>query len=127
MPVRDRDELIEHRPGDRGIAMLSTHPRPSSIALWTPALTEPACRLCGARLIRTLVDLGHLPLGNRTIAANAPNALTYPLHARICDNCTLVQLVDVVAPETTAARAPCLSTRSAAGLSQGRRQADAVR
>jgi 2-polyprenyl-3-methyl-5-hydroxy-6-metoxy-1,4-benzoquinol methylase len=107
--------------------MLSTDNGLPSARLWTPTLTEPACRLCGARLNRTLIDFGHLPLGNRTIAADAPNDQSYRLHARICDNCTLVQVADVGAPETIAAPRLYLSTRFATSLNKAKRNAEAMR
>ena len=61
----------------------------------------PACLNCGAVLTRTLVDLGLSPLANSYVArdkANIPDTL-YPLHARVCDSCLLVQVESVVAPE----------------------------
>jgi SAM-dependent methyltransferase len=62
----------------------------------------PACQGCGAALVRTLVDLGEQPLANSYIPpdrAAEPEAL-YPLHARVCDRCLLVQVDSVVPPET---------------------------
>ncbi|MEZ5887456.1 MAG: class I SAM-dependent methyltransferase [Paracoccaceae bacterium] len=58
----------------------------------------PACRSCGAALTLTLVDLGLSPLANSYIPlarADAPEA-KYPLHARVCENCWLCQVDDVV-------------------------------
>ena len=62
-------------------------------------MTHPACLGCGAPLTRTWVDLGVQPLANSNIdpeRADAPEA-KYPLHARVCDVCLLVQ-VDRVVP-----------------------------
>lgn len=59
----------------------------------------PACLGCGAPLTRTWVDLGLQPLANSNIRpenAAAPEP-RYPLHARVCDVCLLVQ-VDRVVP-----------------------------
>jgi hypothetical protein len=75
--------------------MLSTYARPSA-----PAATDPACRLCGARLHRTLLDLGIQPMANRTLAPWETDDTPHPLHVRICDTCTLVQ---VDQPRITAA------------------------
>lgn len=61
-------------------------------------MTVPTCRSCDAPLTHTLVDLGVQPLANSYIPmdqADAPEG-TYPLHARVCDNCWLVQVDDVV-------------------------------
>jgi SAM-dependent methyltransferase len=62
---------------------------------------QPSCLGCGAPLIRTWVDLGMSPLSNsfvRPERAAAPDPL-YPLHARVCDACLLVQVDAVVPPE----------------------------
>lgn len=61
----------------------------------------PACRFCGATLTRTFVDLGEMPLANSYLEEwqlSEPEA-RYPLHARVCDECLLVQVDDVVPPE----------------------------
>ena len=61
--------------------------------------SPPICQGCGAPLTRTVVDLGMQPLANSYIPpdrADAPEPV-YPLHARVCDTCLLVQ-VDAVAP-----------------------------
>lgn len=61
-------------------------------------MTAPKCLGCGAPLTRTLVDLGVMPLANSFVKPNAREPeKAYPLHARICDNCLLVQ-VDAVVP-----------------------------
>jgi SAM-dependent methyltransferase len=56
--------------------------------------TPPVCRACGAPLVRTFVDLGNTPLANSYLTAEALDAPEprYPLHARVCDHCLLVQL-----------------------------------
>jgi hypothetical protein len=62
---------------------------------------RPHCRNCGAELTRTLVDLGSMPLANSYVSpeqAGAPDPI-YPLHARVCDACLLVQVDDVVPAE----------------------------
>ena len=79
---------------------------------------EPVCRLCGEKLHRTLLDLGSLPLANRTVTDGSTDEPTYPLHARICDNCKLVQLSDVAPPEIVAAPVAYLSSSSAARVQQ---------
>ncbi|MGI4880468.1 MAG: methyltransferase domain-containing protein [Janthinobacterium lividum] len=63
----------------------------------TPSCT---CLGCGAPLNRTWVDLGLSPLSNAFVAperADVPDKL-YPLHARVCDVCLLVQVDSVVPP-----------------------------
>jgi SAM-dependent methyltransferase len=61
----------------------------------------PSCRLCGAALTRTFVDLGKSPLCERFLRADQLNRMEafYPLHARVCGACFLVQLEEYVAPE----------------------------
>ena len=56
------------------------------------------CRSCGAPLTRTLVDLGLSPLANSYVPMDADDNRDrfYPLHARVCDQCLLVQVEDVV-------------------------------
>jgi SAM-dependent methyltransferase len=106
--------------------MLSTHTVPSVVRPWTP-LAEPACRLCGARLHRTLLDLGEVPLANRCIAPDATDDARYRLHAWICDSCTLVQVETVAPPETLATATPDLASRFSTGRNQARRHAETMR
>jgi SAM-dependent methyltransferase len=58
------------------------------------------CQGCGAPLTRTLVDLGLSPLANSFVSpvTCGPDPV-YPLHARVCDRCLLVQVDPVVPPE----------------------------
>src|ERR1700745_1977768 len=52
------------------------------------------CRLCGAELTRTFVDLGMCPVCESHCPADRRHAaeVFYPLHVRMCDECLLVQL-----------------------------------
>jgi len=60
---------------------------------------RPACLGCGAPLTRTLVDLGCTPLANSFVPSDRPEPdPVYPLHARVCDRCLLVQVEAVVPP-----------------------------
>src|SRR5438094_7369003 len=58
------------------------------------SVAGPSCRLCGAPLERTFVDLGKSPLCESflTTAQLDQAEAFYPLHVRICDECLLVQL-----------------------------------
>jgi 2-polyprenyl-3-methyl-5-hydroxy-6-metoxy-1,4-benzoquinol methylase len=59
------------------------------------------CRLCGARLTRTFVDLGMSPLCESYVPEtrlDEPETF-YPLHVRLCENCLLVQLPAYVSGE----------------------------
>ncbi len=59
------------------------------------------CRSCGGRLSVTMADLGLQPASNAFI--DSPAAIQqekrYPLRAKVCDICKLVQLDYDVAPE----------------------------
>ncbi|MDX3000072.1 class I SAM-dependent methyltransferase [Kribbella solani] len=59
------------------------------------------CRLCGAVLTRTFVDLGMSPPCESYLRADQLDSgeTFYPLHVRICDNCLLVQLPAYVAAD----------------------------
>jgi 2-polyprenyl-3-methyl-5-hydroxy-6-metoxy-1,4-benzoquinol methylase len=61
----------------------------------------PSCRFCAAPLRHTFVDLGMSPLCESYVPAERLNAMEpfYPLHARICESCLLVQLEEFVAPD----------------------------
>ncbi len=54
----------------------------------------PACRLCGAPLLRTVLDLGAQPSANAYLSGDRLRTMepTWPLHVYVCDDCHLVQL-----------------------------------
>ena len=62
---------------------------------------QASCRFCAAPLSHTFVDLGMSPLCESYVPADHLNAMEafYPLHAKICESCLLVQLEEFVAPE----------------------------
>jgi SAM-dependent methyltransferase len=53
-----------------------------------------ACRFCAAPLRHTFVDLGMSPLCESYVPADRVNSMEafYPLHAKVCERCLLVQL-----------------------------------
>lgn len=59
------------------------------------------CRLCGAGLRHSFVDLGMSPLCESFLPAEKLDAMEpfYPLHALVCEGCFLVQLKEYVGPE----------------------------
>jgi SAM-dependent methyltransferase len=61
----------------------------------------PACRFCRAPLRHTFVDLGMSPLCESYVPAERVNAMEafYPLHAKVCELCLLVQLEEFVTAE----------------------------
>jgi hypothetical protein len=64
-------------------------------------LRHQRCRLCHAPLSKTFVDLGMSPLCESFVTADQIDRMEpyYPLHARVCNGCFLVQLQDYVKPE----------------------------
>ena len=63
-------------------------------------MTAPRCRSCGEPLEVTVVDLGQQPLSNAYLEPGFEgDERFYPLHARFCTACFLVQVDDVVPPE----------------------------
>ena len=66
-----------------------------------PSNGSAGCRLCGAALVHTFVDLGMTPLCESFLTANQLDAMEpyYPLHVLLCDQCYLVQLREYVKPE----------------------------
>ena len=54
---------------------------------------HPVCQGCGAPLTQTFVDLGSTPLANSYVPTDrqGPDP-TYPLHARVCGACLLVDI-----------------------------------
>lgn len=63
--------------------------------------TTPDCQYCGTPLTISWLDLGLQPLANnyQGTAEEAASARQYPLHARVCSNCWLVQVDRDVPPE----------------------------
>ena len=60
----------------------------------------PHCQGCGVALVHTLVDLGRMPLANSFVEEGTPEPdASYPLHARVCGRCLLVQVEPAVPPE----------------------------
>lgn len=64
-------------------------------------MSSHRCRLCGANLTHTFVDLGMSPLRESYVAADQTDApeVFYPLHVRLCAECLLVQLPAYVSGE----------------------------
>jgi SAM-dependent methyltransferase len=59
------------------------------------------CRFCGAGLRHTFVDLGMSPLCESYVPVERLGVMEpfYPLHARVCERCLLVQLEEFVSAE----------------------------
>ncbi len=84
---------------------------------------KPICRFCGAPLRQTFVDLGATPLANSYVAAADRGRAepVYPLHARVCGECLLVQVDDVVPATEIFSQYAYFSSYSATWLEHARR------
>ncbi|MEO6094782.1 MAG: class I SAM-dependent methyltransferase [Fibrobacteria bacterium] len=60
----------------------------------------PICRFCNAPLTQSFADLGSTPFSNSYLSAENLERMepTYPLHARVCGSCFLVQLESFESP-----------------------------
>ena len=85
--------------------------------------SSPLCRFCRAPLRATFVDLGMTPLANSYLAPDEMGAPepTFPLHARICSACRLVQVDDVAAPEKIFGHYAYFSSYSTSWVEHARR------
>jgi SAM-dependent methyltransferase len=86
------------------------------------------CRNCAAPLREVFADLGRMPLANSYLTASALRAPepTYPLVARLCTACLLVQVDDVVPPGAIFSDYAYFSSYSAAWVEHARRYAEAM-
>jgi hypothetical protein len=60
---------------------------------------ETFCRGCLGKNLFTGLDLGQLPIANELLLTNESSIEKFPLHLRICAECGLGQVADVVTPE----------------------------
>jgi 2-polyprenyl-3-methyl-5-hydroxy-6-metoxy-1,4-benzoquinol methylase len=90
------------------------------------SLGHASCRLCGASLTFSFVDLGMSPLCESYLAADqidAPETF-YPLHVRLCDKCLLVQLPAHVSGEHIFSDYAYFSSYSTTWVAHAKRYAD---
>jgi SAM-dependent methyltransferase len=88
----------------------------------------PACRLCGAPLEVTFVDLGMSPRCERFLTLEQLDEMEpfYPLHVRICGSCLLVQLPSYVPPDDIFREYYYFSSYAESWVEHARRFADAM-
>jgi len=88
----------------------------------------PECRLCGASLTRTFVDLGMSPLCESYVAAQQLDEaeVFYPLHVRLCGSCLLVQLPAYVSGKHIFSDYAYFSSYSDSWVAHAKRYADAM-
>jgi C-methyltransferase-like protein/putative zinc binding protein/methyltransferase family protein len=89
-------------------------------------MTSHVCRLCGADLTETFVDLGMSPLCESYVAADQTDApeVFYPLHVRLCAQCLLVQLPAYVSGEHIFSDYAYFSSYSDSWVAHAKRYAD---
>ena len=87
------------------------------------------CRFCGARLERTVIDLGVSPLCERFLDADEIRQMEpfYPLHVFACDQCHLVQLEALVPPEEIFTEYAYFSAYSSSWVEHARRYVEMIR
>ena len=86
------------------------------------------CRLCGAQLTRTFVDLGMSPLCESYIPEESLDEAEsfYPLHVRLCEACLLVQLPAYVSGEHIFSDYAYFSSYSDSWVAHAKRYAEAM-
>jgi 2-polyprenyl-3-methyl-5-hydroxy-6-metoxy-1,4-benzoquinol methylase len=89
-------------------------------------MTTPTCRLCGADLTQTFVDLGMSPPCENYVSAERLDSMEpfYPLHVRICSQCLLVQLPGYIDPEDIFSHYAYFSSYSDSWVEHARRFVD---
>ena len=60
---------------------------------------ETYCRGCSGEKLFSALDLGELPIANELLLTPKGGIEKFPLHLRICTDCGLGQVADVVTPE----------------------------
>lgn len=85
-------------------------------------MSLPKCRACGSPLQHTFVDLGMSPLSNAYLRVEQLSQMEpfYPLHARVCDRCFLVQLEQFETPQNIFGDYAYFSSYSESWLSHAR-------
>jgi len=86
------------------------------------------CRNCGSALHHTFADLGESPLANSFLRPEqlASHEPVYPLHARVCSDCFLVQLPEFERPENIFADYAYFSSFSESWLRHARESAESA-
>ncbi len=92
--------------------------------------SELSCRVCRASLTRTFVDLGSAPPCEAILSPEAAEQgeVAYPLHVRVCTECLLVQLPEVLpADEIFTDEYPYFSSFSTSWIEHARRYVESMR
>jgi len=86
------------------------------------------CRSCGSTLEQTFCDLGMSPMANSYVAADALGAAEkfYPLHAYVCSQCLLVQLLEFESPDAIFSDYAYFSSFSSSWVEHAKRYVEAM-
>jgi SAM-dependent methyltransferase len=87
---------------------------------------DTRCRFCNSKLARTFADLGLSPMANSYVAPDQLLAMEpfYPLHAYVCDQCYLVQLMEFETGETIFSHYAYFSSYSKSWLAHAKAYTD---
>ncbi|WP_448952202.1 methyltransferase domain-containing protein [Labrys neptuniae] len=87
----------------------------------------PHCRFCATPLTTTLCDLGAMPLANDYRLPDDTNPeRSFPLHARVCPSCLLVQVDDSVPPDAIFSDYAYFSSYSDSWVAHAKRYSEAM-
>lgn len=88
----------------------------------------PACRLCGARLSHTVVDLGMSPPCESFLRADQVDQMEqyFPLKVLVCDACYLVQLKEYMSPEAIFSEYAYFSSFSTTWVAHAKKYCEAI-
>ena len=94
----------------------------------TTAENQRECRLCGARLRRTFVDLGMSPPCESFVPAERMGSMEayFPLHVQVCEECFLVQLPEHVGPQEIFTEYAYFSSFSSSWVEHARRYCNMI-
>jgi SAM-dependent methyltransferase len=94
----------------------------------TNTSAQGSCRLCGADLRDTFVDLGMSPLCESFLPRDQLDAMEpyFPLHALVCGQCFLVQLKEYVSPEHIFREYAYFSSYSTSWVAHAKRYVEAI-
>jgi len=89
---------------------------------------QGTCRLCGAGLEHTFLDLGMSPLCESFLRRDQLDAMEpyFPLHALVCGQCFLVQLKEYVSPEHIFKEYAYFSSYSTSWVAHAKRYCEAI-
>ena len=89
----------------------------------------PVCRFCDVPLELTVVDLGMSPPCQSVVAPDQLDEMErfYPLHARACTKCWLVQIPELVAPEEIFSEYAYFSGYATSWVEHARRYVEMIR